>query len=500
MITSQKAVKTDAGKTSFTRDPKDVTTMSQGPPVFSNLAPLFNPRSVAVIGASDNPGKLGFHVMKSLTAGGFKGVILPVNPGSETVLGIRTVPSITAYGGPVDLAVVVLPSGAVPAVFEACAAKGVKGIVLITAGFKEIEDPRGAELQLRLRVMADRAGIAVIGPNTFGMVNLSRDLNASFTPEFSRLRKGGVSLVSQSGGISHLLAFMAMQQNGSFSKIIGLGNRLNVDFPEMLAYLVEDPDTRVIVLYMEGVDQARRLLEVAKEKRGMKPVIAYKTGRAGTSNRASFSHTGSLAGRHEIYEGALRQAGILCADDAEGLLDAARVLASCPLPRGRRVAILSGQAGPGMAACDVCEAEGMEIVSFSPETQKRIHSLLPPLALRTNPVDMGPAWYNSGAIAGILRAALEDEHVDAVLLLTMFASANREAVSGISRLFTNWGQGKPLITCLISPPGIWDAEVASLEDAGVLVNIPTPERSARALASLWQYRKILDGGTYYGSG
>jgi acyl-CoA synthetase (NDP forming) len=423
-------------------------------------------------------------------------VILPVNPGCGSVLGLPTVPSIRACDGPVDLAVVVLPSGAVPAVFEECALKGVKAIVLITAGFKEIEDPRGAELQLRLRETAERAGIAVIGPNTFGVVNLSRGLNASFTPEFSRLRKGGVSLVSQSGGISHLLAFMAMQQNGSLSKIVGLGNRLNVDFPDMLAYLMEDPDTRVIVLYMEGLDQARRLLEAARETRGRKPVIAYKTGSAGTSDRASFSHTGSLAGRHEIYLGALRQAGILCMDDAEGLLDAARALASCPVPGGGRVAVLSGQAGPGMAACDVCEALGMEIVSFGPETQKRINELLPPLALRTNPVDMGPAWYNAEATAGILRAVLEDEHVDAVLLLTMFASANREAVSGLTRLFRGRRPNKPLVTCLLSPPGIWDAEITGLEDAGVLVNLPTPERSARALASLWQYKKILDGVAY----
>lgn len=467
--------------------------MNQGPAVHSNLASLFNPRSVAVIGASDNPGKLGFHVMKSLTAGGFRGMILPVNPGSPSVMGIEALPSVGACEGPVDLAVVVLPSGAVPAVFEECAAKGVKGIVLITAGFKEIEDPRGAELQIRLREIADRAGIAVIGPNTFGMVNLSRDLNASFTPEFSRLRKGGVSLISQSGGISHLLAFLAMQQNGSFSKIIGLGNRLNVDFPDMLDYLTEDPDTRVILLYVEGLEQARRLLDAARKRRGRKPVLAYKTGRSATSDRASFSHTGSLAGRHEIYQGALRQAGILCVENAEELLDAARALASAPLPRGKGVAVLSGQAGPGMAACDVCEEAGMKIVSFSPETQNRINALLPPLALRSNPVDMGPAWYNSEAITGILRAALEDERVDAVLLLTMFASANRDAVSGISRLFLDWGREKPLITCFLSPPGIWDEEVLALEEAGVLVNFPTPERSARALASLWRYKKMLEG-------
>jgi acyl-CoA synthetase (NDP forming) len=466
------------------------------PSYLPHLNALFHPQSVAVVGASENPGKLGFHVMKSLTSGGFRGEIVPVNPGAESIMSIKAFPSLSAHEDSIDLCVVVLPSALVPDVFEECARKGIKGIVLITAGFKEIEDPKGAELQERLAGIADRAGIPVIGPNTFGMVNLSRDLNASFTPEFSWLRKGGVSLISQSGGISHLLAFMAMRQNVGISKIVGLGNRLNVDFPDMVNYLAQDEDSRVIVLYLEGLDDPQRLMAAAREKKGLKPIIAYKTGRSGTSDKASLSHTGSLAGKHEIYEGALRQAGILSLDTTETLLDVARALAGCPLPRGRRVAVLSGQAGPGMAACDTCEAEGLEIVSFSPGTQEVINDLLPPLALRTNPVDMGPAWYNASATAGILRAVLEDDKVDAVLLLMMFASANREAVPGIARLFDGWKPSKPLVTCLISPPGIWDEQVEHMEDAGVLVNISTPERAAKALASLWHYKKILNGAAY----
>jgi acyl-CoA synthetase (NDP forming) len=285
---------------------------------------------------------------------------------------------------------------------------------------------------------------------------------------------------------------MAIAQNVGISKIVGLGNRLNVDFPDMVTYLMEDEETRVIVLYLEGLDEARRLMETVRAKKGVKPVIAYKTGRAGTSDRASLSHTGSLAGKHEVYEGALRQAGVLPVETTESLLDVARAFGTCPMPRGRRVAVLSGQAGPGMAACDVCEAEGLEIVSFSPATQSIINELLPPLALRTNPVDMGPAWYNASATAGILRAVLEDEQVDAVLLLMMFASANREAVPGIAELFGGWRQAKPLVTCLVSPPGIWDEQVEQMEDAGVLCNFPTPERAAKALASLWHYARLRD--------
>jgi len=462
--------------------------------LLKNLRSLFLPDTVAVIGASDNPGKLGFHVMQSLTTGHFAGTIVPINPGSDTIMGINAYPSVTAFEEPVDLAIVVLPAKLVPNTFEECIEKEVKGIVLITAGFKEIDDPKGAELQKALAQMAGEAGIPVVGPNTFGMVNLHHNLNASFTPQFSWLQKGNISLVSQSGGISHLIAFMAMKQDIGMSKIVGLGNRLNVDFAEMLAYLVDDPDTQVIILYLEGLDEPRRLIQVAAQNRNRKPIVAYKTGNAEVGDRASLSHTGSMAGKHEIYEGALKQSGILCIDNTEILLDTARAMSMCPLPRGGRVAILSGQAGPGMAASDVCEAEGLNIATFRPRTQQVINELLPPLALRTNPVDMGPAWYNASAIAGIVKAVMDDENVDAILLLMMFASANREAVAGISDLLLEWKQRKPIIACLISPPGIWDEQVVALEKGSALVNVPTPERAARVMANLWQSRKLMDGG------
>jgi acyl-CoA synthetase (NDP forming) len=222
-----------------------------------NMNSLFNPSSVAVVGASARPSKLGFHVMKSLITGDFRGRIVPINPRSGKIMGIAPCASITDFEGPIDLAVIVLPAKLVPGILEECANKGVKGVVLITAGFKEISDPRGAQLQYTLATLANGAGIPVIGPNTFGMINLHHYLNASFTPEFSSLKKGGVSLVSQSGGISHLMSFMAMRKNVGMSKIIGLGNRLNVDFAEMVTYLIDDPDTHVIVLYIEGLEEPR---------------------------------------------------------------------------------------------------------------------------------------------------------------------------------------------------------------------------------------------------
>ena len=455
----------------------------------ANMDILFNPRSVAVIGASENPDKLGFHVMKSLTGGGYAGKIIPVNPGSPEILGFIAYPGVNEYDQQIDLAIVVVPAKRVPAVFVECVNKGIKGIVLITAGFKEIDDPAGGDLHEEIAGVANASQIPVIGPNTFGMINFHSNLNASFTPEFSRLKKGSICIVSQSGGMSHLLGFMAMRAEVGFSKIVGLGNRLNVDFAHMLEYLMDDSDSKVIVLYIEGIDQPRDLIERAKKYNSKKPIIAYKTGKGRVGDQASLSHTGSMAGRHEIYTGALTQVGILTVDDTETLLDTAKALASCPIPDSPGMAVLSGQAGPGMAACDLCADQGLKIVQFTQNTQQKINERLPPLALRTNPVDMGPAWYDSEAIEEIVRAVMDDENVGGILFLMMFASANVDALKGISGLLEKWGQQKPVISCIMSPPGIWDKQVRALEDSGALINYPTPERATRAMASLWRYRR-----------
>lgn len=456
-----------------------------------NLDRLFNPGSVAVLGASANPSKLGFHVMKSLVEGGYRGRIIPVNPGLEDVMGRRAYPSITALDAPIDLAVVAIPAGGVAGVFSECREKGVGGVVLITAGYKEIDDPEGARLHDELFALAESAGIPVIGPNTFGLINFRPALNASFTPEFSRIRPGGIALVSQSGGMAHLLGFSAEREGIGLRLIVGLGNRLNVDFPEILDYLVEDSHTEVIALYVEGMDRARDLLRIGKEVRGRKPVIAYKTGCSEKGNAASLSHTGSLAGRAEIYRGAFLQCGILPVDNAEALLDGARALSACPPPKGSGIGVLTAQAGPGMAASDRCERGGLRIPSFSATTQERINALLPPLALRTNPVDMGPAWYDPGALSRVVGAVMEDIHVRGILVLMMFASANMDVLAGLAPLLKEWGQKKPVVSCILSPRGIWDGLVEELEASRALVNYPTPERAAAAMVNLWRYGQAL---------
>jgi acyl-CoA synthetase (NDP forming) len=453
------------------------------------LNAIFNPKAVAVIGASDNPGKLGWHVMRSLIEGKYPGKIYPVNPGRTDILGIKTYPSLLQIPDEVDLSIIVLPAEQVPQTIRGCNEKGVRGIVLITAGFREIEDGRGESLQKEITELANRFGIKIIGPNTFGIANLHLPLNASFTPEFSKVEKGGIGFVSQSGGMSHLFGFLSMKHQVRLSKIVGLGNRCNVDFWDMVEYLEQDPDTTVIAMYLEGLDQPRRLIEAAKTGNSRKPIVAYKAGRSSTGDKASQFHTGSLAGKHEIYEAAFKQAGILTVNSSEELLDTAKALALSFLPEGNRGAVLSGQAGPGMAACDVCEMEGLSIPPFSSETQNKINTLLPPLAIRTNPVDMGPAWYDSEAIKGTVEAVLKDNRIDAIIFCIMFASANRAAVGTLANSLLQMDINKPIICCISSPEGIWDEEIGRLELKGI-PNYPTPERAAKTLANLVRFKKL----------
>ncbi|HUJ89936.1 MAG TPA: CoA-binding protein [Syntrophorhabdales bacterium] len=458
------------------------------------LQHLFSPESVAVIGASNSFDKLGYHVMKSL-AGNYRGKIIPVNPKGEKVWGIDSYPSLKKVPERVDLAVIVVPAALVAETVHTCGQKGIKGIVLITAGFKEIEDAQGEVREHELRAVADSYGIPVIGPNTFGYVNLTLGINASFTSEFLHIEKGGVALISQSGGMCHLCGFLAIDQRVAMSKLMSLGNRCNVDFPEMLKYLVEaDEATKVIALYIEGLDKPRDLMETAASLRGKKPIVAYKAGRSEKGDSASRFHTGSLAGDHEIWTGALKQAGMLQVESAEELLDTAKALDACVLPLGPRVAVLSGQAGPGMVASDALEPAGLQLSRFTPATQEKINSLLPPIAIRTNPVDMGPAWYNPKAMLEILQAAVKDENTDGVIFLAMYASANLKLAEELEKHMKRFEPfPKPVIACFTAPPGIWDESIRRLDRQKGMVILATPERCAKAMSNLWKAHLLWGG-------
>ncbi len=452
------------------------------------LKAVFSPESVAVVGASNSFDKLGYHVMKSLVQGNYSGRILPVNPKYETIWGLKSYTSLKDTPGEVDLAVIAVPASFVPEILHQCGQKRLKGVVLITAGFREIEDVKGDALEKEIGRIAERYELPIIGPNTFGFVNLTFGVNASFTPEFSRMKKGGVALISQSGGMCHLCGFLAIDQRMGVSKLMSLGNRLNIGFPEVLKHLVlDDEATRVIALYIEGLDEPRELLDTAASFRGKKPIIAYKAGKSEKGDSASRFHTGSLAGDYKIWKGALRQAGILQVTSSEELVDTAKALDACPSIKGANIAVLSGQAGPGMIAADAVEEAGLKLSRFTPETQDRINRILPPIALRTNPVDMGPTWFNSKNILEILQAVIEDEGTHGVIFLAVFASANVNLAKEMEEYMRGAGPfEKPVLACFNAPSGIWDDEIRGMDEKKGFAIIPTPERAAKAMGNLWK--------------
>lgn len=455
---------------------------------------LFSPRSVAVIGASNSFDKLGFHVMKSLV-GNYRGKIYPVNPNTEKIWGLSSWPSLSSVSDTVDLAIIVVPAPFVPEALHECGRKPVKGVVLITAGFREIEDESGGFLEDQIAEIARSYGLPIIGPNTFGFVNLTSGVNASFTSEFSSIQNGGVALISQSGGICHLCGFLAIEQRLGLSALMSLGNRCNVDFPEALTYFVNHHEaTRVIALYIEGLDRPRELTEIAQLLRGRKPIIALKAGKSEKGDSASRFHTGSLAGNYRIWKGALKQAGILEVDSAEELVDTAKCLDCCPLPQGPRVAVLSGQAGPGMIAADAANRAGLRLSAFTSRTQEAINRLLPPIAIRTNPVDMGPAWYSPKDMLDILKTALADDATDGVIFLAMYASANLKLAEELEKQMEKWDAfAKPVIACFTAPPGLWDHVIRRLDGKKGMVIAATPERAVQAMGNLWKIKALADG-------
>jgi len=450
---------------------------------------LFYPRSVAVIGASANPLKMGYQCMLSLREGCFPGPIYPINPQEKEILGMPAYPDLPSVPAGVDLAIVVVPATEALSALQSCVRKGVRGAVVITAGFREIESPEGAELQKKMAAVANQAGIKIIGPNTFGMVNTHAKLNVSFTPLFSRLQAGPISVISQSGGVSHLIAYQALDAGVGLGKVVGLGNRCNVEFADLLPYLAKDEQTKAIILFIEGLDDPKPLLTAIKEIVVQKPVVAMKTGQYQASFEAARSHTGSMAGRYEIYEASLKQAGAIVVEQPEALLEVAKVLVMLDPPLGKNIAVMSFQAGPGILLTDAVGRCGLKMATFSRETQFKINQLLPPLAIRTNPVDMAFAR-SEQVFEETVRLILDDDKVDALIIFLLhhpFMTPQRIAGPLIKQ---RKASTKPILLCANSPRGLIEKEVANLENKGIPV-YSLPQQTIRALKGLVEYGEVV---------
>ncbi len=456
--------------------------------ILKEFEPIFSPKSVAIIGASRNPSKLGYQSLKALLEAGFQGKIYPINPNAETVGEYKSYPSILNVPDEIDLAVISLPPLAVLDAVKECAKKRVKGLVIFASGFKEL-DEQGAQTEREMAKICNEAGTKIIGPNTIGMMNAYSNMNASFAP-IGKLPRGDISIVSQSGGMGTTLLSYILESDLGFSKYIGVGNRANVEIADLLLYLKNDPTTHVICVFIEGLDNAREFLQVAKVVAREKAVIAYKVGKTDVSNKAAFSHTGSLAGSYPLYKAAFDQAGILEVIEPSELVDAAKAISILPAAKGEKVALVTHTAGPSLVITEVLERYGIEMSVLSEETKKRILKAIPVNIAVQNPVDLTGVAYVFSELYGVVgKILLEDENVDALIAVYTPSFQPEIPLPAKELIEITKITNKPVIAALISPNIYPIDEKAELERNGVAV-YRNPERVAKATANYIKYWKM----------
>jgi acetyl coenzyme A synthetase (ADP forming)-like protein len=471
----------------------DAASRAPAPPPPRSLAALLRPRAVAVVGASREPGSIGYAVVRNLVDRGFTGPVYPVNPKARAVRGVPCHPSLEDVPGPVDLVVVVVPAPAVLAVIEACGRKGVGAAVIISAGFKE-SGPEGAAREEAVRAAAARHGVRLVGPNCMGV--LSTDPEVSLDASFSAVAPapGNVAFASQSGALGEAILARSRALDLGLSAFVSLGNKADVGADDLLAWWGDDPRTRVVLLYLESLGDPRRFAAAARRvARAGKPILVVKSGRTSAGARASASHTGALAGVDEATSVLLEQAGVLRVTRVEGLFNLARAFSHQPLPRGPRVAIVTNAGGPGIMAADAAATYGLEIAPFSPTTLAVLRALLPPAASVQNPVDT-MATASAATFGAALAAALADDGVDALLPIYVGPSVMdvravaTEIVDAIGRAARAGGSGKPVLACFMG------GRVEEAREVMARAGIPAydfPEDAAQALGAMARFRAWL---------
>jgi acetyl coenzyme A synthetase (ADP forming)-like protein len=449
------------------------------------LDAILRPRSVAVIGASRQAGSIGGVIFRNLLAKGFAGPVYPVNPSAEFVHSVRASPSVEALPEAPDLAIVVVPAARVIATVEACGARGVRAVVVISAGFKEVGG-EGALREQELVRTVRRHGMRMIGPNCLGVLNREEAvrLDATFAPAWPP--SGNVAFSSQSGALGLAILEYASEIGIGISHFVSVGNKADVSGNDLLEYWGRDPGTRVILLYLESFGNPRRFLEIARRVGREKPIVAVKSGRTRAGRRAASSHTGALAGVDTAVDALCAQAGVTRTDTIEELFDVAMVLAHQPPPRGARVGIVTNAGGPGIMASDACESHGLEVPGLDDATVRELRAFLPPEASTKNPVDM-IASADGASFERAVRLVANDPNVDSVLvifvppMITAPEAVAEAIVRGVSAsaadLAREGGGAKTVLSCFMGARGV----PASLREG----NIPSfafPESAAIALA------------------
>lgn len=451
------------------------------------LDAIFAPRTVAVIGASERPGSVGRTILWNLVSNPFGGTVFPVNPKRSNILGIKTYASIEAVPEQVDLAVIVTPAATVPGVIRECVAAGVKGAIVISAGFKEIGE-EGAKLEQEILAEAQKGGMRVVGPNCLGVMRPTSGLNATFASGMART--GNVAFISQSGALLTAILDWSFQENVGFSAFVSLGSMLDVGWGDLINYLGDDPRTSSILIYMESIGNAREFLSAAREVALHKPIIVIKAGRTAQAAKAAASHTGSLAGSDEVLTAAFRRTGVLRVDSISDLFYMAEVLGKQPRPKGPHLTILTNAGGPGVLATDALIRGGGMLTDISDEAIKELDEFLPPQWSHGNPADiLGDA--DPERYAKALEIAAKDENSDGLLVvLTPQAMTRPTEIAEKLKSYANLGD-KPVLASWMG-----GSDVAAGEKILSQAGIPTfhyPDTAARVFNYMWQYSYSLRG-------
>jgi acetyl coenzyme A synthetase (ADP forming)-like protein len=458
----------------------------------TSLDTFFSPKSVAVVGASKTPGKLGYIAIENLLKIGYQGKIYPVNPKVDEVLGLKAYPNVKDIPGPVDVGLVLVPAEAAVSVIKDFAEKGIKHAVIVAGGFGEV-DEKGAKMQREILDVAGKSGMRIIGPNTTGLISTPSRFSTTFQAGVD-LRPGPAAYIAQTGNFASItFKWILSKEHFGISRVIGLGNKCDVDDADALEYLESDPETKVIAMYIEGLKDGRKFVEVAKRVVKKKPVLALKSGRTSAGSKAAHSHTASLAANDVIVDAALKQAGVIRVKNYMDLINLTKAFVYQQPPRGNRVGIITPSGGLGVITADACESSGLEVARLTDETLNKFKKASPPFIDVGNPYDIWPSVSFVGmdeAYKVGIDSMFEDKNVEAIIAGFMVTKGFTELkdnsfIASASRRHPE----KPIIVFATSEWEMVDKMQADLEKQGVPVYI-SPEMAAEALATLYRYSRI----------
>jgi len=457
--------------------------------MIKNIESIMSPRSIAVVGATNRPGSVGLAVFRNILNAAFQGVLYPVNPKAKYVQSVKAYPKLMDIPDEVDLAVVIVPAEIVCPILEEAGQKRARGAIVVSAGFKEVGG-HGVELENRVKQVAAKYDIRLVGPNCLGVINNSENvrMNASFATKMPK--QGNIAFISQSGALCTAVLDYAEGRDIGFSKFVSFGNKADVNETDLLRYLKDDPDTDVILMYLEDISHGRAFLETAREItwQAQKPMLAVKSGRSAEGARAAASHTGALVGSDSAYDALFYQSGILRVEGVDELFNRAIAFSKQPIPRGNRIAIVTNAGGPGIMATDAAIRHNLKIATLSEQTKKKLKKELPPTASIENPVDViGDATHERYEAA--IRHILMDENVDGgiVILSPQAMTDIMETAEIVPHVIKDID--KPVLCSFM---GIVDVSegVKYLEKNGI-PNYAFPEAAIRSMASMAFYGNLL---------